>query len=57
MTDVPLYLDSNDDTGVRFGRGSTTCTPRSVYVFWIIVIVPVFVIEHLTDGGLGGHIP
>ena len=57
MADVPLYLDSNGDTGVELGRGPTTSTPRWVYLFGIIVIVPVFVIQHLTGGGLGGHTP
>jgi hypothetical protein len=34
-------------------------TPRWVYVFGLIVIVPVavFVIRHLTGAGLGHHIP
>ena len=60
MADVPSYRDSNgDDTGVRPGRGSTTSTPRWVYVSGIIVIVLVllFVILHLTGGGFGGHTP
>ncbi len=32
-------------------------TPRWVYVFGLIVIVPVlvFVIRHLTSGGFAGH--
>ncbi len=47
------------DTGVGPGRGSTTGTPRWVYVFGIIVIVLVllFVILHLTGGGLRLHTP
>lgn len=49
MADLPPYPDSNGDTG----------TPRWVKVFGIIVIVLVllFVILHLTGGGLGGHTP
>jgi hypothetical protein len=48
-----------DDTGVVPGRGSTTSTPLWVYVFGIIalVLVLLFVILHLTGGGLGGHTP
>jgi uncharacterized membrane protein len=44
-------------TGVEPGRGSTTSTPRWVYAFGIIVsiLVLLFVILHLIDGGLGGH--
>lgn len=63
LADMPLYPDPNgdtgDDTGVRSGRGLTTRTPRWVYVFGIIVLVLVllFVIQHLTGGGLGGHTP
>jgi len=51
-----FYPDSNGDTGVAAGRGSTTSTPRWVKVMGIIVIVLVllFVILHLTGGGLGG---
>jgi len=46
-------------TGQPPDRGSTTGTPRWVYVFGIIAIVLVllFVILHLTGGGLGGHTP
>ncbi len=57
------HLDSNgdtgDDTSVGPGRGLTTSTPRWVYVLGSIVIVLVlmFVIKHLTGGGLGGHTP
>lgn len=55
------YPDSNsnigEETGVGPSRGSTISTPRWVYVFGIIVIVLalLFVIQHLTNGGLGGH--
>ena len=59
MADPPPYPDTGDDTGVAPHRGSTTGTPRWVYVFGIIAIVLVllFVILHLTGGGLGGHTP
>ncbi len=63
MANPPPYTDSNSDTGddtrVRPDRGSTTSTPRWVKVFGIIAIVLVllFVIMHLTGGGLGGHTP
>ncbi len=61
MADPPPYPDSNSDTGddVRTDRGSTTTTPRWVKVFEIIAIVLVFlfVILHLTGGGLGRHTP
>jgi hypothetical protein len=45
------------DTGVEPGRGSTTNTPRWVYVSGIIVIVLVllFAIRHLTGGGFVPH--
>jgi hypothetical protein len=51
--------DTGDDTGVGPSRGSTTSTPRCVYVFGIILIVLILlvVIQHLTGGGLGGHTP
>ena len=50
---------SNSDTGVAPGRELNTGTSRWVYVFGIIVIVllVLFVIKHLTGGGLGGHMP
>ena len=53
MADPLPYLDSNGDTGDETG------TPRWVYVFGLIAIVLVllFVILHLTGGGLGGHTP
>ena len=55
--DPPPYPDTRDDTRVRPNRGSTTSTPRWVKVFGIItlVLVLLFVILHLTGGGLGGH--
>ncbi len=50
---------TGDDPSVGPGRGPTTSTPRWVYVSGIIVIVLVllFVIHHLTGGGLGGRTP
>jgi hypothetical protein len=63
MSDPPPYPDSNSDTGDDTGVGPdhrwTTSTPRWVIVFGIIFIVLVllFVIIHLTGGGLGGHTP
>ena len=52
MADEPPP-DSNGDTG------DDTSTPRWVYVFGIIgiALVLLFVILHLTGGGLGGHTP
>ena len=57
MADPPPSPDTGDDTGVAPDRGSTTSTPRVVYVSGIIaiVLVTLFVIMHLTGGGLGGH--
>lgn len=45
------------DTRVEPTRGSTISTPSWVYVFGIVLIVLIllFVIQHLTGGGLGGH--
>ncbi|MBI2648212.1 MAG: hypothetical protein HYW93_00960 [Thaumarchaeota archaeon] len=63
MTDLPPTQtptgDTGDDAGVGPGRGSTTSTPRWVYVFGIIVIIlaVLFVILHLTGGGFGSHAP
>jgi hypothetical protein len=49
VADPPSGPDPDDDTG----------TPRWVKVSGIIgaVLVLLFVIRHLTGGGLGGHIP
>ena len=51
--------NTDDDARAGAVRGSTASTPRWVYVCAIIVIVLVglFVIRHLTGGGLGAHIP
>ena len=50
--------DTGDDTGIGLGRASTEeSTPRWVSVSGIVVIVLVllFVILHLTGGGLENH--
>ncbi len=59
MADPSLNLATGDDTRRGPGRGSTTSTPRWAKVSGIITIVLVllFVIMHLTGGGLGGHAP
>jgi hypothetical protein len=59
MTAPPPYPGTGEDTGVGPGRGSPTSTSRWAYVFGIIalVLVLLFAIQHLTGGGLGGHIP
>ncbi len=48
-----------DNTGVEPGPGFSAGTPRWVYVAGIIVFVLVvlFIVKHLTEGGLGGHTP
>jgi hypothetical protein len=55
--DLPPYPDTGEDTGVGPDRGSTTKTPRWVYLSGIIVIVLVllFVLRHLTGGGFVPH--
>ncbi|MGH2361139.1 MAG: hypothetical protein ACRDGM_11455, partial [bacterium] len=57
VADQPRYPDTSDDTGVGPDRGPTASTPRWVYLSGIITIVLVllFVIMHLTGGGLRGH--
>jgi hypothetical protein len=59
MADPPPDPDSSGDTGGEPDGGSTTGTPRWVYVSGIIAIVLVllFVVMHLAGGGLGGHTP
>jgi hypothetical protein len=60
MADVPPDPHSKGDTGETPRRGSSEeSTPRWVYVFGLIIVVLVllFVILHLTGGGLGGHTP
>ena len=52
---LPSYPDSNDDTGVGTDRGSTT-TSWGLYVpFGIIGLVLLFVVLHLSGGGMGGN--
>jgi hypothetical protein len=50
-------LLSYPDSSVRSGQGSTISTPRWVYVVGIhaIGLVLLFVVLHLTGGGLTGH--
>ena len=52
-------LVDEQDAGLGPGRRSTTSTPRWAGVFGVIVIVLIllFVILHLSGGGLGGHAP
>lgn len=60
MAEPPPYPDSNSDTvgdtRVEPNRRSTTSTPLRVKVFGILalVLVLLFVIMHLTGGGLSG---
>ena len=62
MADLPSYPDlggdTGDDTGVGPDLGSTYSTPRWVKVFGIILIVVLvllFLIQHLVFEGMGGH--
>jgi len=68
MADPPPYSDSDGDTGVGSGRGSTTSTPRWVKVFGIIALVAVLLLvtllltrgphrpgRHMPSGDTGGH--
>ena len=62
MADLPSYPDPNgdtsDDAGVGRDLGSTYSTPRWVKVFGIILIVVLvllFLIQHLVFEGMGGH--
>jgi len=59
IADPSLNLDTGADTRRGPDRASTTSTPPWVMPSAIIAIVLVllFVIMHLTGGGLGGHIP
>ena len=59
FTGVASVLPHLSDFGMEARPGSTTGTPRWVFVFWIsvIVLVLLFVILHLTGGGLGHHTP
>ena len=51
------YSDINVEPGTIPGGGAIIGTPRWVYVFGIlaIVLILLFVIQHLTGGGLGHH--
>ena len=56
MADPPL--DSNREDPVRLGRGSPPRMPRWVKSFGLIaaiVLVVLFVTQHLGLGGMGGH--
>jgi len=57
QADLLSYPDTNDDASVGPDRESTTSTPRWVYVVGIhaIGLVLLFVVLHLTGGGLQGH--
>jgi hypothetical protein len=43
--------------GVEAERGYGTRTPSWVYAFAVVVLVLLFVIRHLTMGGMRGHMP
>ena len=57
QAELLTHSDSNDDASVGPHRESATSTPRWVYVVGIhaIGLVLLFVILHLTGGGLPGH--
>jgi hypothetical protein len=60
MADVTSDSDKGNDTGVRPDHGSTYSTPRWVKAFGIILIVVlvlVFLVQHLVFEGVGGHMP
>ena len=60
MADLTSDPDKANDTGVEPDRGSTYRTPRWVKVFGIILIVVlvlVFLVQHLVFEGMGGHMP
>jgi hypothetical protein len=60
MADVTSYLDKGNDTGVGPNHGSTYTTPRWVKVFGIIliiVLVLLFLAQHLVFESMGGHMP
>jgi hypothetical protein len=59
MADRPSDPDSNDDTGVRPERRSTTSTPWVLYVLLgIIGLILLIGVLHLMGGGLSGlHTP
>ena len=55
MADLPSHPDSNGDTGVGTDRGSTTTSCGLYVLFGIIGLVLLFVVLHLSGGGLGGN--
>ena len=62
MAELPPYPDlggdPGDDASVEPDLGSTYSTPRWVKVFGIILIVVLvllFLIQHLVFEGMGGH--
>jgi len=60
MADLSPYPDTSDDTDAGPDRGSPPSTPRWVKVFGIILIVVLvllFLIQHLVFEGMGGHMP
>jgi hypothetical protein len=54
---TPYGWRKQHEERVRPNGRSTSATPRWVYVFGIIALVLLFVIRHLTHGGLRGHAP
>jgi hypothetical protein len=58
MADLTSDPDKGNDAGVGSDHGSTYRTPRWVKVFGIIlivVLVVVFLVQHLVFEGMGGH--
>jgi hypothetical protein len=55
MADLPPYLDTDDDTGVGPGRGSTPSAPRWVKVSGFIGGVLVLLVLILIHAGGGPH--
>lgn len=54
---TPYGRRKQQEQGVEPDRGSPNSTPRWVYAFGIIAVVLLFVVRHLTHGGLHGHTP
>lgn len=54
---TPYGRRKQQEQDVASDRGSSNITPRWVYVLGIIVVVLLFVVRHLTHGGLHGHLP
>ena len=60
IADLPSYPDKGNDISVGPDHASTYRTPRWVKVFGIILIVVlvlVFLVQHLVFEGMGGHMP